>query len=281
MGVAASSGCHRPTDVTFGSDGLLYVPSGGNNRILRFTESGTYVDDYVPAGSGGMVNPHWHDLRAQRRSLRGDARATDQILQFGTENEALFTVSLSTAFALPVTVNYATADGTALAGTNYTATSGTLTFAPGVTTETIRVPILDSGSQTTPLTFTRQSLQSRRRPPSRTARPPARSRPATRPPSSTWSTTRPRPSAAPTRPTSTRPPGREQAPFGLSLNDLDPAGVAANAAGTTEWVVDANKNVYVYSPGGTLLGSWSAGGLSSSAPAHRHRHQRHRHLAGG
>jgi hypothetical protein len=32
-----------------------------------------------------------------------------------------------------------------------------------------------------------------------------------------------------------------------------------------EWVVDANKNVYVYSPGGTLLGSWSAGGLSSRA----------------
>jgi hypothetical protein len=32
-----------------------------------------------------------------------------------------------------------------------------------------------------------------------------------------------------------------------------------------EWVVDANKNVYVYSPSGTLLGSWSAGGLSSSA----------------
>jgi len=29
--------------------------------------------------------------------------------------------------------------------------------------------------------------------------------------------------------------------------------------------VDANKNVYVYTPGGTLLGSWSAGGLSSSA----------------
>jgi hypothetical protein len=32
-----------------------------------------------------------------------------------------------------------------------------------------------------------------------------------------------------------------------------------------EWVVDANKNVYVYSPGGTLLGSWSVGGLNSSA----------------
>ena len=49
------------------------------------------------------------------------------------------------------------------------------------------------------------------------------------------------------------------------MNDLDPRGVATNAAGTTEWVVDANKNVYVYSTSGTLLGSWSAGGLSSSA----------------
>ena len=64
----------------------------------------------------------------------------DQILQFGTENEALFTVSLSASFAEPVTVSYTTANGTAVAGTNYTATSGTLTFAPGVTSETIRVP---------------------------------------------------------------------------------------------------------------------------------------------
>jgi hypothetical protein len=41
--------------------------------------------------------------------------------------------------------------------------------------------------------------------------------------------------------------------------------VATTAAGTTEWVVDANKTVYVYSTGGALLGSWSAGGLSTSA----------------
>ncbi len=62
-----------------------------------------------------------------------------------------------------------------------------------------------------------------------------------------------------------QPSGAVQAPYGLSLNDLDPRGVASNASGTRQWVVDANKNVYVYSPGGTLLGSWSAGGLSSSA----------------
>jgi hypothetical protein len=40
-----------------------------------------------------------------------------------------------------VTVNYATANGTATAGSDYNATSGTLTFAPGVTTQTITVQV--------------------------------------------------------------------------------------------------------------------------------------------
>ena len=47
--------------------------------------------------------------------------------------------------------------------------------------------------------------------------------------------------------------------------DTAPRGDASTAAGTTVWVVDANKNVYVYTNHGVLLGSWSAGGLSSSA----------------
>ena len=40
-----------------------------------------------------------------------------------------------------VTVGYNTSNGTATAGSDYTNTSGTLTFAPGVTTQTITVPI--------------------------------------------------------------------------------------------------------------------------------------------
>ena len=36
----------------------------------------------------------------------------------------------------------ATANGTATAGSDYTATSGTLTFSPGVTTRTLTVPVL-------------------------------------------------------------------------------------------------------------------------------------------
>src|SRR4051812_8040600 len=43
----------------------------------------------------------------------------------------------------PVTVNYASGDGTASAGTDYTAVNGTLTFAPGETAKTVEVPISD------------------------------------------------------------------------------------------------------------------------------------------
>ncbi len=55
-------------------------------------------------------------------------------------------VHMTPASTGAVTVDYATADGTdanaAKAGTNFTATSGTLSFAPGATSKTINVPII-------------------------------------------------------------------------------------------------------------------------------------------
>ena len=57
-----------------------------------------------------------------------------------------FTVKLSQAATGPVTVQYSTADGTAAAGTDYTARSGTLTFAAGETSKTITVPVLGDTS---------------------------------------------------------------------------------------------------------------------------------------
>ncbi|HZN66574.1 MAG TPA: PA14 domain-containing protein [Tepidisphaeraceae bacterium] len=62
----------------------------------------------------------------------------------GTSN-ATFTVTLSAPSTQQVRVNYATSNAGATAGAapnDYTATSGTLTFAPGETTKTVNVPIL-------------------------------------------------------------------------------------------------------------------------------------------
>ena len=57
-----------------------------------------------------------------------------------------FVVSLSRTSTQSVTVNYATSNGTAVAGEDYTATSGTLTFSPGETSKTISVPMLDDST---------------------------------------------------------------------------------------------------------------------------------------
>jgi YD repeat-containing protein len=56
---------------------------------------------------------------------------------------ASIAVTLSAVSGQTVTVNYATANGTATGGSDYMATSGTLTFNPGVTSQTISVPIIN------------------------------------------------------------------------------------------------------------------------------------------
>jgi hypothetical protein len=53
-----------------------------------------------------------------------------------------FPVTLSTASAQPVSVTYATADGTANAPSDYAAASGSLTFNPGETSKTISVAVV-------------------------------------------------------------------------------------------------------------------------------------------
>ena len=53
-----------------------------------------------------------------------------------------FIVTLSAASMQTVSVQYATADGTAKAGSDYTSASGSLTFAPGELTKTISVAVI-------------------------------------------------------------------------------------------------------------------------------------------
>ena len=60
----------------------------------------------------------------------------------GEAVDLVFTVTLSNPSAATVTVNYATSDGTAKAGEDYTAASGTLQFKPGEVTKTVAVTVI-------------------------------------------------------------------------------------------------------------------------------------------
>jgi hypothetical protein len=59
-------------------------------------------------------------------------------------NTAQFTVSLSSPSTQTITTDYATSDGSAVDGVDYTRTTGTLTFQPGETSKSISVPILSN-----------------------------------------------------------------------------------------------------------------------------------------
>ena len=83
-------------------------------------------------GDGGVPPPVLPTLSVGDASLAEGNSGTKQMV---------FTVSLSQAATGPVTVNYATANGTATAGQDYVAKTGTITFAAGETQKTVSVTI--------------------------------------------------------------------------------------------------------------------------------------------
>ena len=75
----------------------------------------------------------------------------------GTESDdtsITFTVTLDEAASGTVSVDYATSDGTANAGDDYTSKNGTLTFNAGTTSKTISVAIADDSEEESDETFT-------------------------------------------------------------------------------------------------------------------------------
>jgi Calx-beta domain-containing protein/lectin family protein len=95
-----------------------------NATIARTPGVGTIVNDDAP-----NIN-----LPSDISVTEGDAEAPTP--------DPTFTVTLSNAASQTVTVTYATANGTALAGLDYTAVSGTLIFNPGVTQQSFTVPFV-------------------------------------------------------------------------------------------------------------------------------------------
>ena len=97
--------------------------------------------------------PLSHSLSA---SVRGPAAmsVSDARVEEAAGAAVAFAVMLSRAASARVTVDYATRDGSARAGDDYTAASGTLTFTAGETSQTIEVHVIDDAHDEGEETFT-------------------------------------------------------------------------------------------------------------------------------
>ena len=123
----------------------------GWNSRLEWTpeESGTH---YVAVRASGPVLTGTYTLSVTEHPP--ELRVSDAKGREGEDAAVRFEVTLDWAAAEPVTVAYETADGTALAGEDYEAASGTLTFAPGETKKTVEVAIVDDAVEEGRETFT-------------------------------------------------------------------------------------------------------------------------------
>lgn len=135
-----SGGLDVPTVLSFRS-GYLYVTSQGTCQVLRYNAStGEFADAFVTAGTTPeTAGGHVFDVDGNLYL----AKSGNKVVRYGPASQAAFTVSLDAPSSVPVTVNYATANANAQAGSDFAAVSGTLTFAPGETTKTVLVPTLD------------------------------------------------------------------------------------------------------------------------------------------
>jgi len=163
---AAVSVSTRVTDNVAVSKAELLWTNGGTNWVvdcaspqLPFScvqNGSTYTWSFTPGGAG----PRTWSIRASDAAnvTTSPARA----LNIGTGSPSLpaiavgdasqtegdsgtklfnFTVTLSAASTSAVTVPFRTSTGTATAGSDYVATSGTLTFAPGETLKSIAITV--------------------------------------------------------------------------------------------------------------------------------------------
>ncbi|MBD2144597.1 S8 family serine peptidase [Sphaerospermopsis sp. FACHB-1194] len=145
-----------PTTVTFaaGSSTALVnlnvtddtLVEGAETAILTVTSGTGYT---VGTSASATVNIADNDLPSINLS------ANQTVVEGNTSPQNVtYTVTLSSASTETVTVQYATVGNTAIAGSDYTTTSGTLTFAPGVTSQVINIPILNDDLNEADETFT-------------------------------------------------------------------------------------------------------------------------------
>ena len=142
---------HADTDITLTSDALTFTASNWNTAK---TVTVTAARDDDAASDAAVTLTHTANggdyVDVQETVTVTIVEKDSSVLSVSDEQAAenggniVFTVSISAANSEAVTVDYATSNGTATAGQDYTSTSGTLTFpANSVASRTISVPVTD------------------------------------------------------------------------------------------------------------------------------------------
>jgi len=143
------------SDYTFAS-GTVNFPAGSPNGSTQtievpilddpFTEpSETFTITLSNPVGGSLGSPSTHTVTINDNDSPAPSISINDVSvtegNSGTTN-AIFTISLSVASSQVVTVDFATADGTATAGSDYVGGSGTLTFNSGETSKTVTIGVI-------------------------------------------------------------------------------------------------------------------------------------------
>ena len=243
-------------------DGALdmYVSNGEVDEVLIYNGlTGAYLQKYIPPGLGGLDDPKGL-LFDKDGNLLVINNGDHSVRRYGASSQAAFIVTLSSSSLAPVTVNYTTVEGTATASSDYAATSGAVTFAPGQTKRTILVRTLDDALTEPSETFV-VSLSNPLGATIVDSQGVGTIHDDELPPTKFYVVN----DATQNRTYEYGATGSAIENYDLNSGNSAPRGAASTVAGDKTWVVDSNKKVYVYNNSGALLGSWTAGSLASNA----------------
>jgi hypothetical protein len=165
--------CHYETTDGTAIAGTNYVPTLGKMTILPGQLSKTISVTVDGANMTAASEAFSLKLLGVTNASISTTAATATIIEYntpitftvagvtvnavkGSTVNAVFTVRLPRAVhpGETVSVHYATANGTAIAGTDYTAATGILTFSTGTESQTISVPVMADPNATSNKTFT-------------------------------------------------------------------------------------------------------------------------------
>ena len=158
---ATADGTATAANDYISASGTVSFAPGDTTKTVSFTMVQDTLDELDETFTISLSNP----TNTTISNATGTVTITDDegtptlsVAHVTTTDESatnlVATITLSGVSSQIVTVNYATADGTATAGSDYTSTSGSLTFNAGDTSKTVNVPILADTTNENNETFT-------------------------------------------------------------------------------------------------------------------------------